>query len=122
MFEGSEYIEGSVYIFLFIFVVSFVASLLAINEFIKVGRTKGHSMDNSDLLWFIGVFVPLGPLAVGLYVMALPDRSQPTTPTAAAYSGIAGLPSIDGTAPTAPAPAAPQQPSTPQTPSDPSSL
>ena len=89
MFKGPDFT------FLFIIlIVTFVASLLAINEFTKVGKAKGYAMDNAGLLWFIGICMPLGPLAVGLYVTALPDRSQ----SAAAPAGPVGLPSIDGPA------------------------
>ena len=45
---------------------------VAINLFIGIGKSKGHPMENAGLLWFVGIFAT--PLAVGLYVAALPDR------------------------------------------------
>lgn len=108
-------VKGPEFTFLFIILIAMlVASLLAVNEFIKVGKAKGYYMDNAGLLWFIGIFMPLGPLAVGLYVVALPDRSQrPAAPAASAPTAPAVLPSIDGTAPAAPQQPAPAQPAAP---------
>ena len=44
-------VKGPEFTFLFIIlIVPFVASLLAVNEFIKVGKAKGYYMDNAALL------------------------------------------------------------------------
>ena len=114
-------VKGPEFTFLFIIlIVPFVASLLAVNEFIKVGKAKGYYMDNAALLWFIGICMPLGPLAVGIYVVALPDRSQPKA-VPAAPAGLAG--GTQAAAPAAPqqpthAPSAPAQAVAPQAPND----
>ena len=60
-------------------IVSFVAAIFAVTLMIDAGKAKGYSMDHTGLLWFIGLFAPLGFIAVGLYVNALPYRTAPVT-------------------------------------------
>ena len=49
-----------------------VAGLMAIDLFINLAREKGHKLDNSGMLWFIGIFA--SPIVLGLYVAALPSK------------------------------------------------
>lgn len=54
-------------------VVVLCAWVALISLFLGVKKEKGYPADNDTLLWFIGIFAT--PLAVGLYVVALPDKS-----------------------------------------------
>lgn len=59
---------------LVIFLVAVLCAWVAsISLFLGVKKEKGYPADNDILLWFIGIFAT--PLAVGLYVAALPDKS-----------------------------------------------
>lgn len=80
-------------VLLFIIAV-FAAEVMAISLFIKVGMAKGYSMANRGVLWFIGLMAPLGPIVIGIYVSALPDRAVPDAPKQASK-----LPSLDAPAP-----------------------
>lgn len=51
-----------------------IAWLLAISMFIDAAKAKGYPMTSTGLLWFVGIFAT--PLAVGLYVAALPDKRR----------------------------------------------
>ena len=85
-------------VLLFIIAV-FAAEVMAISLFIKVGMAKGYSMANRGVLWFIGLMAPLGPIVIGLYVSALPDRAVPDAPKQASE-----LPPLGGASTAAPAP------------------
>lgn len=53
-----------------------VAFLMATNLFIEAAKRKGHYENGAGLLWFIGIFAT--PIAVGLYVLSLPDLKDHT--------------------------------------------
>lgn len=55
-----------------VLIVMAVAGLMAIDLFINLAREKGHKLDNSGMLWFVGIFA--SPIVLGLYVAALPDK------------------------------------------------
>lgn len=59
---------------LLVWVVVFVAWLLAISLIIKAAQAKGWHKDGTGKLWFIGIFAT--PIILGLYVAALPDRGK----------------------------------------------
>ena len=57
-------------------VVVLVVWLMTISEFIKIAKRKGYKLDGTDaatssMLWGMGIFAT--PIAVALYVIALPD-------------------------------------------------
>lgn len=81
--------------FFFISIVMLVAWLMSINLLIKVGAAKGYRMDNSELLWFIGIFAT--PIVLGLYICALPDNrpsSNSSSNTADSTPAAEELPSV----------------------------
>ena len=56
--------------------VVLVVWLMTISEFIKIAKRKGYKLDGTDaatssMLWGMGIFAT--PIAVALYVIALPD-------------------------------------------------
>ena len=51
-----------------------IAWCLSINLFINLGKSKGYSMANKGLLWFIGIFAT--PIVVGIYVLSLPPKNK----------------------------------------------
>lgn len=73
------------FVILAIFIAVLLAWLTSINLFIKTGVAKGYTMANKGLLWFVGIFAT--PLAVGLYVAALPDL----TPRQSASAPVANI-------------------------------
>ena len=73
-------------------ILPLIASLLAINLFIKAGVAKGHAMENRGLLWFIGIFAPFGAIVIGLYVAALADNRPERTAGNALGAGSAYAP------------------------------
>lgn len=86
---------AAVVIFFIISIVMLVAWLLSINLLIKVGAAKGYRMDNSGLLWFIGIFAT--PIVLGLYICALPDNSPSSNSSSKAADSVPAteeLPSV----------------------------
>lgn len=57
-------------------IAAFVAWIMSISLLIDAARAKGHKMDSTGKLWFIGLFAT--PIVVGLYVNALPDLTHGT--------------------------------------------
>ena len=72
---------GFLYFLLFLMfvicVVVIVAWVTAIKLYISVISEKGYAVDNSirGKIWLIGLFAT--PIAAGIYVNSLPDRSPP---------------------------------------------
>lgn len=67
---------GGIAIFmLIVLAVVLIAWLMAISLFVGIAKDKGYCKDGAGALWFIGIFAT--PIAVGLYVAALPDRNVP---------------------------------------------
>ena len=91
--RDSEFLGG---FFIFAVVVAgilvLVAWLAAISLFIKAGKAKGYSMENAWLLWFVGIFAT--PVAVGLYVAALPDRRSAASGKSKYEDFLDSLPSV----------------------------
>lgn len=84
-------------LFVLLLLVSLAAWLVAINLFVDLAKEKGHFKDGAGTLWFIGLFAT--PIVVGLYVVALPDKSNSSnTGTGAKLSSASSaddeLPSI----------------------------
>lgn len=63
---------------LVICIIYLVASIVAISLMIDAGKAKGYPMNNTGILWFVGLFAPLGFIAVGLYINALPYKLTST--------------------------------------------
>lgn len=64
---------GGVMIFmLIILAVVLGAWILAISMFVDIAKEKGYCKNGAGVLWYIGIFAT--PIAVGLYVAALPDK------------------------------------------------
>lgn len=68
--------EFLLFLMIVILIVVIVAWVNAINLYLAALAEKGYELDNSirGKIWFIGLFAT--PLAAGLYVASLPDRSQ----------------------------------------------
>lgn len=60
------------FVFLLIAIAVIAAGLVAIEMFIDLGREKGHKLENTSVLWFIGICC--SPIVLGLYIAALPDK------------------------------------------------
>lgn len=93
--EEEGIMEFLLFIFIVILIVVFVAWINAINLYLAALAEKGYELDNSvrGKIWLIGLFAT--PIAAGLYVASLPDRSQqPSSKT-----NIESIPS-DNTLPT----------------------
>lgn len=64
--------EGLIFI---IAIVVLVAWCMAISLLVEAAKEKGYYRDGgAGRLWFIGLFAT--PLVIGLYVCALPDKSN----------------------------------------------
>ena len=61
-------------LYLLIAIAVLAAWLLSIRLLIQAGESKGYSMSNRALIWFIGIFAT--PIVAGLYIVALPDKSN----------------------------------------------
>ncbi len=61
-------------VIMLIYLVPFIACLIAISLIVKAAQAKGWHKDGTGKLWFIGIFAT--PVVLGLYVAALPDRGQ----------------------------------------------
>lgn len=60
---------------LILVIIVLVAWIASIGLLIDAARDKGYFKDGgAGVLWFIGIFAT--PIVVGLYVCALPDRSD----------------------------------------------
>lgn len=55
-------------------VVMIVAGFVAISLFVDLAKEKGHYRDDANILWFVGIFA--SPVVLGIYVMALSDKSS----------------------------------------------
>ena len=58
-------------------IVSLVASVSALVLLTRIAREKGMKTDS---LWFVGLCAPLGLIAVGLIVCAIPDKRAKKPP------------------------------------------
>lgn len=84
-------------VIMLIYLVPFIACLIAISLIVKAAQAKGWHKDGTGKLWFIGIFAT--PVVLGLYVAALPDRgqskaklaTQPTNPAASAAQDVAEI-------------------------------
>ena len=63
-----------VFIFIMLACLGIVAWLTAISMFIDAAKAKGYTMSETKYMWFVGIF--LTPITAGLYVAALPDKSN----------------------------------------------
>lgn len=76
--SGTEKVEVPMEALLFmLLIVVLIASIVSISLMIDAGRAKGYPMNNTGILWFVGLFAPLGFIAVGLYINALPCKVTP---------------------------------------------
>ena len=66
--------SGVVMLLFFVLLVAVLAAwLYAISLYVKAAKEKGYyKTEGAGPLWFVGIFAT--PLAVGLYVAALPDK------------------------------------------------
>lgn len=63
-----------VFVFITLGCIGIVAWLTAISMFIDAARAKGYTMSETKYMWLVGIF--LTPITAGLYVAALPDKSN----------------------------------------------
>ena len=68
-------------------IAMFVVGLITTNLLIKIAKEKGHYRDSAALLWVIGIFCT--PIVLGIYVIALPDRSVPVPAAQPAQASVA---------------------------------
>lgn len=61
-------------LFFIVLIVALIASIVSISLMIDAGKSKGYPMNNTGILWFVGICAPLGFIAVGLYINALPYK------------------------------------------------
>lgn len=59
--------------------IALVAWFYGTSLLIDAAKSKGYKMDNTGILWFVSLFLPLGIIVLGLYVNALPYRVNSTT-------------------------------------------
>ena len=66
------------FLLLVFLVIAVVAWVTAIKLYLSVISEKGYVVDNSirGKIWLVGLFAT--PIAAGIYVNSLPDRSTPT--------------------------------------------
>lgn len=55
-------------------VVMLVAWFYGTVLLIDAAKAKGYEMENTGVLWFVSLFLPLGIVVIGLYVNALPNK------------------------------------------------
>lgn len=66
-------LSGIAIFMLIVLAVVLIAWIMAISLFVEIAKDKGYCKNGAGALWFIGIFAT--PIAVGLYVAALPDRN-----------------------------------------------
>lgn len=70
--------SGSLEVFFLVAMIAavamIVAGFVAISLFVDLAKEKGHYRDDANILWFIGIFA--SPVVLGIYVMALSDKSS----------------------------------------------
>ena len=71
MYDDTDFF-GSIILYLLLAIV-LVAWIMAVYHLIKAGEAKGHFKNGAGAFWFIGLFA--SPIVLGLYIVALPDRS-----------------------------------------------
>lgn len=60
---------------LFILLIAFLISLLAISLLVNAAKEKGFHRNDAGVLWLVGIFA--SPIVLGLYTASLPDRGAP---------------------------------------------
>ncbi len=114
-------------------IAMFVVGLITTSLLIKVAKDKGHYLDSAALLWVIGIFCT--PIVLGIYVIALPDRSvpvpvaqpaavpvTPAAPVAAAAPAVPASTSAPAASATSAAPVAPIAATAPAEPAAPTAI
>ena len=72
--------------FLIIGFVALIAWFIAISMFVNLANDKGHHLDDTGKLWFVGIFA--SPIVLGIYVLGLRDKKA-TNGTASMNQGKA---------------------------------